>query len=110
MPSYRSIEDAIRRLNTTAETLREFQSCGWISAVEKNGYLYIAGHQEYRARFILDLQRRLRLNTRQISKVLAAQEPPYSFKDAERISAGLKEESGRSHGAHADGERCVGSR
>ena len=68
-----------QRLGTDTETLHRFQQLGWIASVEKGGVVYLEDHQEYKARFILYLQRERGLNTLQISKVLAEQRPPYSI-------------------------------
>ena len=71
----------------TAEKLWEFQGFGWISIVEKNGIHFIRGHHEYKAKFILHLQKVLKLTPDQISAVLLAQAPAYSLKDVDRILA-----------------------
>jgi DNA-binding transcriptional MerR regulator len=88
MPLYRLIEDAARNLNTTVATLHELEERGWITVAERNGYRYLAGNQEYKARFVLDLRNRRKLNVLQIDKVLREQKPPYSMPDVDRILAG----------------------
>lgn len=87
MPFHRLIEESARALNTTPETLCEFESLGWISTVAKNGNRYLAGREEYKARFILSLRQRLRLDKQQISEVLQEQAPPYSFEEAAHLLA-----------------------
>lgn len=44
---------------------------------------YLESHQEYKAKFILYLQRERRLNSREIGNILAEQKPPYS---AEKVN------------------------
>lgn len=87
MPQYTPVDNVTRRLNVTEAKLRELESFGWISITEKNGVLWVPGRHEYKAKFILHLQRVLKLNPQQISKVLLAEEPPYSLKDVDRILA-----------------------
>ena len=72
---------------TPVDKLRELESFGWISIVEKNGVLYVPGHHEYKAKFILHLQQVRNLNSQQISRVLFVEQPPYSLKDIDRILA-----------------------
>lgn len=91
MPSYRLVEQSAKALNTTPEVLGEFEANGWIRTVEKNGNRYLAGSEEYKARFILTLQRRLHLNKRQIAKILKEQKPPYSFEAASQAAAQSQE-------------------
>lgn len=81
------IDRVAKRLNVTTEKLWELQGSGWISIVEKNGMHFIRGHHEYKAKFILHLERVLTLTPQQISTVLLAGEPPYSLKDVGRILA-----------------------
>lgn len=87
MPQYTPVDNVSRRLNITAAKLRELEGFGWISITEKNGVLYIPQRHEYKAKFILHLQRVLKLSPQQISKILLAEEPPYSLKDVDRILA-----------------------
>jgi hypothetical protein len=91
VPSYRLLEQSAKALKTTPEVLGEFEANGWITTVEKNGNRYLAGSQEYKARFILSLQRRLHLNKKQISQILAEQRPPYSFEAASQLAAQMRE-------------------
>lgn len=87
MPQYRVLEDSAKKLGVAVDTLREFTDYGWISIEERNGYSYLAASQEYKARFILDLQRRRKLGTEEITRVLLDQRPPYSMQDVDRILA-----------------------
>lgn len=87
MPFYRLVDESARALETTREVLEEFESNGWIRTVEKNGHRYLAGSEEYKARFILSLQRRLHLDKRQISQILREQKPPYSLQAASQAVA-----------------------
>ena len=90
MPAYTSVDRFAERLNVTVQRLRDFQGFGWISIVEKDGTLFIPDHQEYKAVLILRLQGILKLNPRQISEVLLAEEPPYSLQDVDRIFAKMQ--------------------
>jgi len=85
MPGYQSISWAASWLQTDVETLTEFERKGWIKTVEKNGLVFLAGDQRYRAKFILHLRTKMGLSDEQIDLVLAEQRPPYSAADAERI-------------------------
>ena len=67
-----------QKLGTDVETLHRFRKLGWISSVEKSGTEYLEGHQEYKAKFILYLEKERGLNSRQIGKILSEQEAPYS--------------------------------
>jgi len=67
-----------QKLGTDEDTLRRFHELGWISIVEKSGTEYLESQQEYKAKFILYLQRQRGLDSRDISRVLSEQEPPYS--------------------------------
>jgi hypothetical protein len=87
MPAYTPVFRIAERLDVTLEKLWDFQAFGWISIVEKDGTLFIPGHQEYKALLILRLQGLLKLNLRQISDILLAEEPPYSLQDVDRILA-----------------------
>lgn len=87
MPVYTPVDRVAERLNTTDEHLWDFEGFGWISIMEKNGTPFIRGDQEYRAKFILGLEQVLKLNRQEISAVLFAEEPPYSFDDVDRILA-----------------------
>jgi len=87
MPAFTPVDRVAERLNVTVQRLWDFQGFGWISIVEKDGALFIPEHQEYKAVLILRLQGLLKLNPRQISEVLLAEEPPYSLQDIDRIFA-----------------------
>ena len=87
MATYTPLERAAEKLDTTADTLRTFKSLGWVSITEKNGLAFLADNQEYKARFILHLQRVRKFNDTQISKILAAQTPPYRVADVDRVLA-----------------------
>ena len=76
--TYTPIERIAERLGTDEATLHHFRQLGWISSVEKGATEYLESHQEYKAKFILYLQRERGLNSRQIGNVLAEQKPPYS--------------------------------
>jgi hypothetical protein len=58
---------------------------GWISVADKDGNLFLTGREEYKAKFILHLRRKLNLNDVEIAKVLAAEKPPYSLADVPAI-------------------------
>jgi hypothetical protein len=79
MSTYSSIEQLACRLNVPRELLQQFVDLGWLSAVEKNGLTFLRADQEYKARFILHLRDRRALSNRQIHKILAVQEPPFSL-------------------------------
>jgi hypothetical protein len=87
VPFYRLFEESAKALETTPEVLKEFEANGWITSVEKNGNRYLAGSEEYKARFILSLQRRLQLDKKQISQILRDQKPPYSLQAASQVAA-----------------------
>lgn len=87
MATYTPLERAAEKLKTTADTLRAFESRGWVSITEKNGLKFLADKEEYKARFILELQRVRKFNDAQISKILAAQAPPYRLADVDRLLA-----------------------
>lgn len=76
--TYTPIERSAEKLGTDEETLHHFRQLGWISSVEKGETEYLESHQEYKAKFILYLQRERGLNSRQIGNILAVQKPPYS--------------------------------
>ena len=75
------------KLNVSLEGLWQFEALGWISIVERDGTLFIPAHQEYKAVLILRLQRFVTLNPSEISEILRAEKPPYSFQDVDRILA-----------------------
>ena len=71
MQGYTPLECFAKRLRVTAEKLQELEGFGWISITEKDGRLFIARKHEYKAKFILRLQRFLKLDAQGISKVLS---------------------------------------
>ncbi len=90
MATYTPLQRAAEKLETTADQIREFASLGWIKIAEKNGMEFVADNQEYKAKFILYLQRVRRFDNAQISKILAAQAPPYRLADIDRVLAASK--------------------
>lgn len=78
MPTFIPLANAARTLGVSGAVLEEFSSRGWIAFSEHCGVVYLRGHQEYRAKFILHLRDRLHLSPAQISKVLRHQTAPYS--------------------------------
>ena len=76
---------------TDAATLTDLASKGWIETVEKNGSVFIAADQRYRAKYILHLRRKKNLSDKQIEVVLSVQKPPYCAADVDSI---LKEYGG----------------
>jgi len=95
MPGYRPIGVVARHLHVPESDIEGMVSKGWLEAVEKNGIRFLTSHQEYRARFILDLRKRKALSDSQISYVLSEQEPPYSFQQVDSILARYKDRSPR---------------
>jgi DNA-binding transcriptional MerR regulator len=87
MPMYTPLHRVAERLSVTVDKLREWERFGWISVVERNGDIYIPGHHEYKAKFILHLLQVRKLNAHQVSRVLLAEKPPYSLADIDRILA-----------------------
>jgi DNA-binding transcriptional MerR regulator len=76
--TYTPIGRIAEKLGTDAATLYHFRKLGWISSVERGQTEYLESHQEYKAKFILYLQKERGLNSRQIGSILAEQKPPYS--------------------------------
>jgi hypothetical protein len=87
MDTYSPIDQAAVRLKTTPEALRSFQQLGWISIAEKGARQFLTDHQEYKARFILHLQRVRQCDQAQIAKVLNLQSPPYRIADIDSVLA-----------------------
>ncbi|RPI13224.1 MAG: hypothetical protein EHM65_05380 [Acidobacteriales bacterium] len=85
MPGYQQISWTATGLQTDAATLLDFSSRGWIQTVEKNGSVFIAADQRYRAKYILHLRRKKNLSDEQIDCVLSVQRPPYSAADVDQI-------------------------
>ncbi|MBI3683244.1 MAG: hypothetical protein HY235_22965 [Acidobacteria bacterium] len=76
---------AAGNLQTDEETLVEFARKSWIQSVEKQGVVYVDGHQRYKVRYILHLRNRRKLTDEQISLVLSVQQPPYSAEQVDEI-------------------------
>lgn len=72
-------------LSVNVETLLDFGRKEWIKTVEKNGMVYMAGDQRYRAKYILHLRDQKHLSDDQIELVLSIQRPPYSAADVDQI-------------------------
>ncbi len=85
MPGYQQISWAATGLMTDAATLTDLASKGWIETVEKNGSVFIAADQRYRAKYILHLRRKKNLSDKQIEVVLSVQKPPYCAADVDSI-------------------------
>jgi hypothetical protein len=83
--TYTLLDRIAKKLGTDEDTLRSFRQLGWISIAEKGGMEYLAGRQEYKAKFILYLQRERGLDSRDITRVLAEQEPPYSVANVDVV-------------------------
>lgn len=79
------LENVARRLSTTTDKLLHFHERGWVSVLDKSDLLLLGGRDEYKARFILHLERALNLTDDQIAKVLSTQEPPYTLAGIEEI-------------------------
>ncbi len=67
-----------RRLETNESDLMAFEERHWISSVKKDGAIFLSSRDEYKAKFILHLQR-LHLTEAEIGTVLDAEQPPYSL-------------------------------
>ena len=78
MPGYREVSWVAAGLLTDVATLLDFDRKGWIKTVERNGTVFLAADQKYRARYILYLRRKRCLSDEQIELVLSVQQPPYS--------------------------------
>ncbi|MCL5745087.1 MAG: hypothetical protein M1541_14370 [Acidobacteria bacterium] len=85
MPGFQQLSGAATGLQTELATLQEFDRRGWIKTVEKNGLVYIAANQRYRAKYILHLRNKKHLSDKQIDLVLSIQQPPYSTAEVDRI-------------------------
>ncbi|RPI11807.1 MAG: hypothetical protein EHM65_06735, partial [Acidobacteriales bacterium] len=85
MPGYQDLSWAATGLMTDVATLRDFDSKRWIQTAEKNGTVFIAADQRYRAKFILHLRRKKNLTDEQIEFVLSVQRPPYSLAGVDAI-------------------------
>ena len=88
MPNnYQTLAGAAAKLQVAEEILMEFNRAGWISLTIKQGRPFVSGHDEYRARFILHLRKKLELTNDEIGVVLSNQEPPYSLDQVASILA-----------------------
>ena len=85
MPGYQQISVAATALSTSVETLVDFDRRGWIKTAEKNGMIFLAADQRYRARYILHLRNQKHLSDDQIELVLSIQRPPYSAAEVDDI-------------------------
>lgn len=85
MPGYQQVTWAATGLATDVATLLDFSNRGWIVTVEKNGTVFIAGDQRYRAKFILHLRRNKNLTDEEIEFILSVQRPPYSAADVDLL-------------------------
>ncbi len=105
MPGYQPISQAATGLLTKIETLTDFDRRGWIKTVGKDGIVYLAADQRYRAKFILHLREKKHLSDEQIDLVLSVQRPPYSAAQVDEI---LREQAVAPHAARkrqAKGDR-----
>ncbi len=85
MPGYQQVSWAATGLMTDVATLTDFERKGWIKTVEKNGSVFIAADQRYRAKYILHLRQKKGLTDRQIELILSVQRPPYCAADVDSI-------------------------
>ena len=85
MPGFQQLSWAATGLLTDEATLLDLARRGWIKTVAKNGSVFIAADQRYRAKYILHLRQKKGLTDEQIEIVLSVQRPPYSSADVARI-------------------------
>jgi hypothetical protein len=85
VPGYQQISSAATGLLTDVPTLMSLNEKGWIRTQEKNGSVFIAADQRYRAKYILHLRNEKHLSDEQIELVLSVQRPPYSSAEVETI-------------------------
>ena len=78
MPGYRTISWVAADLLTDVATLLDFGRKGWIKTLDRNGSVFVAANQRYRAKYILYLRQKKYLSDEQIEVVLSVQKPPYS--------------------------------
>lgn len=111
MPGYQPISSSAAQLRTDEATLLDFSTKGWIQTVEKDGSLFLASHQRYRAKYILHLRKEKGLTDEQIDYVLSVQRPPYSAADVDRLlrERGLIAGTAESGPAETDKRRKGGS-
>ena len=72
---------------TDVATLAELARKGWITTVEKNGTIFLAADQRYKAKYVIFLRNKKQLSDEQIELVLSIQEPPYSAAKVDEILA-----------------------
>ena len=85
MPAYQLISAAAATLSTDEATLLDFQRKNWIQVVNRNGDVFLASDQRYRAKYILHLHADKHLTDEQIDIVLTIQRPPYSAAGVDEI-------------------------
>ena len=85
MPGFQQLSWVATGLQTEVATLQDFDRRGWIKTVEKNGSVFIASDQRYRAKYILHLRNKKHLTDQQIELVLSVQRPPYSTAEVDKI-------------------------
>ena len=85
MPGYQPVSVIAAGLHTDEATLLDFHRKGWIQAITKNGMVYVAADQRYRAKYILYLRQTKHLSDDQIQVVLSIQRPPYSATEVDEI-------------------------
>ena len=85
--TYQPLSVVALALDTDEATLIEFGRKSWIRTTEKQGLVFMDGHQQYKARYILHLRNGRKLTDEQISLVLSNQQPPYSAEKVDQILA-----------------------
>jgi len=85
LPGYQQISWAATGLMTDVATLLTFEQKGWIKTVEKNGMVFLAADQRYRAKYILHLRNKKGLSDAQIDLILSVQKPPYCAAEVDSI-------------------------
>ncbi|HEV2688693.1 MAG TPA: hypothetical protein VGV35_09070, partial [Bryobacteraceae bacterium] len=100
VPGYQLIARVAASLRTEEQTLVDFQQKGWIQVVKRNGEVFLAADQRYRAKYILYLHAEKRLSDEQIQLVLAVQRPPYSASQVDEI---LKQSEAAPNSKHGGG-------
>jgi hypothetical protein len=78
MNTYQPLSSVAHRLKVSEPDLMDFETRRWISCVRRNGAVFLASRDEYKAKFIVRL-RCLGLTDDEIGKVMDAEEPPYSL-------------------------------
>jgi hypothetical protein len=85
LPGYQPVSVVAVSLETTEDMLLDFHRKGWIQAAKRNGTLFIASDQRYRAKYILFLRQTKNLTDEVVSLVLETQRPPYSAAAVDEI-------------------------